>query len=38
VTPEKLMNPENSGLILKVGPGQNLLNITIEENGSVAIE
>jgi hypothetical protein len=38
VTPEKLMNPENSGLILKVGPGQNSLNITIEENGSVTIE
>jgi hypothetical protein len=38
VTPEKLMNPENSGLIVKVASGQNLLDITIEDNGSVTIE
>jgi hypothetical protein len=38
VTPEKLMNLESSGLILKVASGQNLLNMTIEENGSVTIE
>lgn len=38
VTPEKLCNPEGSGLSVEVKRGSNTVNIVIRENGEATIE
>jgi hypothetical protein len=38
VTPEKLQNPADSGLSIKVERGSNTKNISIKEDGSVQIQ
>jgi len=38
LTPEKLRDPEASGITVKVGRGSNVKNITINEDGTALIE
>ena len=38
VTPEKLKDPQSSGITIKVESGSNVKNITIKEDGTATIE